>query len=85
MTSGNPRLRITQNWRLAMVVHQLIPSSSNQQIESRHGAALEEKPITAMYTDAKIDGHPIKFILNSGSAGSIITKQLMNQLGCQVD
>ncbi|KAG9290270.1 hypothetical protein G9A89_022246 [Geosiphon pyriformis] len=37
------------------------------------GAALEEKPITAMYTDAKIDGHPTKLILDSGSAGSIIT------------
>ncbi|KAG9298504.1 hypothetical protein G9A89_016501 [Geosiphon pyriformis] len=28
-------------------------------------AALEEKPITAMYTDVKIDGHPIKLILDS--------------------
>ncbi|KAG9303548.1 hypothetical protein G9A89_018444 [Geosiphon pyriformis] len=37
------------------------------------GAVLEEKPITTMYTDAKIDGHHIKLILNSGSAGSIIT------------
>ncbi|KAG9303070.1 hypothetical protein G9A89_000550 [Geosiphon pyriformis] len=37
------------------------------------GATLEEKPITAMYTDVKIDGHSIKLILNSGSAGSIIT------------
>ncbi|KAG9287007.1 hypothetical protein G9A89_022971 [Geosiphon pyriformis] len=35
-------------------------------------AALEEKPITTMYTNVKIDGHPIKLILNSGSAGSII-------------
>ncbi|KAG9284343.1 hypothetical protein G9A89_023600 [Geosiphon pyriformis] len=45
------------------------------------GAALEEKPITAMYTDAKIDGHTIKLILDSGSASSIITRQLMDQLG----
>ncbi|KAG9295373.1 hypothetical protein G9A89_013402 [Geosiphon pyriformis] len=30
------------------------------------GAALEEKPIIAMYTNAKIDGHHIKLILNSG-------------------
>ncbi|KAG9300301.1 hypothetical protein G9A89_011374 [Geosiphon pyriformis] len=42
--------------------------------------ALEEKPITAMYTDVKVDGHSIKLILNSGSEGSIIT-QLMDQLG----
>ncbi|KAG9304303.1 hypothetical protein G9A89_019865 [Geosiphon pyriformis] len=43
-------------------------------------AALEEKPITAVYTDVKIDGHHIKLILNSGLADSIITRQLMNQL-----
>ncbi|KAG9293964.1 hypothetical protein G9A89_019302 [Geosiphon pyriformis] len=49
------------------------------------GTALEEKPITAMYTDAKINDHAIKLILDSGSAGSIITRQLMDQLGRQVD
>ncbi|KAG9283972.1 hypothetical protein G9A89_005479 [Geosiphon pyriformis] len=49
------------------------------------GAALEEKPIITMYTDAKVDGHFIKLILNSRSTGSIITKQLMNQLGCRID
>ncbi|KAG9290619.1 hypothetical protein G9A89_011582 [Geosiphon pyriformis] len=49
------------------------------------GATLEKKPITAMYTNAKIDGQSIKLILNSGSAGSIITRWLMNQLGRQVD
>ncbi|KAG9286384.1 hypothetical protein G9A89_014550 [Geosiphon pyriformis] len=49
------------------------------------GAALEEKPITAMYTNAKVDGHSIKLILDSRLAGSIITKQLMDQLGYQVD
>ncbi|KAG9296950.1 hypothetical protein G9A89_003664 [Geosiphon pyriformis] len=36
-------------------------------------AALEKKPITAMYTDAKVDGHSIKLILDS------------DQLGHQVD
>ncbi|KAG9296153.1 hypothetical protein G9A89_014745 [Geosiphon pyriformis] len=136
MTSGHPRPRITQNWRSAMVVHQLIPSSfnlpsglhsrnlgtsttqnlnfqnylsllvtpedvtntnsgSNQQltltsnilptiitedeslaaifsfkIEELSGVslfsrtAIKKKPITAMYTNAKIDGHSIKFILD---------------------
>ncbi|KAG9301108.1 hypothetical protein G9A89_012491 [Geosiphon pyriformis] len=49
------------------------------------GAALEEKPITAMYTDTKVDGHSIKLILDSGLAGSIIIKQLIDQLGCRVD
>ncbi|KAG9286734.1 hypothetical protein G9A89_012284 [Geosiphon pyriformis] len=45
------------------------------------GAALEKKPITAMYTNVKVDGHSIKLILDSELAGSIITKQLMDQLG----
>ncbi|KAG9286111.1 hypothetical protein G9A89_010125 [Geosiphon pyriformis] len=49
------------------------------------GAALEEKPITTMYMNVKIDGHAIKLILDSGSASSIITRQLMNQLGYRVD
>ncbi|KAG9284056.1 hypothetical protein G9A89_022830 [Geosiphon pyriformis] len=48
-------------------------------------AALKEKPITVIYTDAKVDGHSIKLILDSGSADSIITRQLMDQLGHQVD
>ncbi|KAG9296999.1 hypothetical protein G9A89_008585 [Geosiphon pyriformis] len=46
---------------------------------------LEEKLITAMYTDMKVNGHAIKLILDSGSAGSIITQQLMDQLSRQVD
>ncbi|KAG9295509.1 hypothetical protein G9A89_013538 [Geosiphon pyriformis] len=49
------------------------------------GTALEAKPITVMYTDAKVKEQSIKLILDSGSTGSIITRQLMNQLGCQVD
>ncbi|KAG9301493.1 hypothetical protein G9A89_008345 [Geosiphon pyriformis] len=49
------------------------------------GVALKKKLITTMYTDAKADGHLIKLILDSGSAGSIITRQLMEQLNCQVD
>ncbi|KAG9303782.1 hypothetical protein G9A89_018679 [Geosiphon pyriformis] len=38
-----------------------------------------------IYTNTKVDGHLIKLILNSGSIGSIITKQLMDQLSYQVD
>ncbi|KAG9286752.1 hypothetical protein G9A89_012302 [Geosiphon pyriformis] len=49
-------------------------------------AALDEKcPITAMYTEATVNNTPIKLILNSGSAGSIIMLQLVNQLGFKVD
>ncbi|KAG9304493.1 hypothetical protein G9A89_020057 [Geosiphon pyriformis] len=43
-------------------------------------ATLDTKPITAMYTNVKVDGHAIKLILDSGLAGNIITKQLMDQL-----
>ncbi|KAG9286127.1 hypothetical protein G9A89_010141 [Geosiphon pyriformis] len=50
------------------------------------GAALDEKrPITAMYTEATVNNTPIKLILDSGSAGSIVTLQLVNQLGFKVD
>ncbi|KAG9302012.1 hypothetical protein G9A89_021056 [Geosiphon pyriformis] len=47
--------------------------------------ALEEKPIMVMYMNAKVDGHSIKLILDSGLAGSIITRQLMDQLDHQID
>ncbi|KAG9301662.1 hypothetical protein G9A89_016732 [Geosiphon pyriformis] len=56
------------------------------------GAALEEKPITIvtggfwslLSSYAKINGHIIKLILDSRSAGSIITRQLMDQLADEV-
>ncbi|KAG9291774.1 hypothetical protein G9A89_012059 [Geosiphon pyriformis] len=39
-----------------------------------NGAALDEKhPITTMYMEATLNNTPIKLILDSGSAGSIIT------------
>ncbi|KAG9293768.1 hypothetical protein G9A89_019105 [Geosiphon pyriformis] len=43
-------------------------------------ATLKEKLIITIYTNAKVNGHPIKLILNSGSANSIITRQFMDQL-----
>ncbi|KAG9287440.1 hypothetical protein G9A89_023812 [Geosiphon pyriformis] len=50
------------------------------------GAALDKKcPITAMYTEATVNNTPIKLILDSGSAGSIVMLQLVNQLGFKVD
>ncbi|KAG9306911.1 hypothetical protein G9A89_000779 [Geosiphon pyriformis] len=157
MTLRNPRFKVTQNWKSAMVVHQTICSSSNQlsgtcqwslgtkytqnpssqnylsllvtpedvtsnntkpnhkqtltsnilpvtiindksltaifsfELEELtftflfNRVMLKEKPIIIIYTDAKIDGHPIKLILNSKSADSIITQQFMDQLGYQVD
>ncbi|KAG9300879.1 hypothetical protein G9A89_015335 [Geosiphon pyriformis] len=51
-----------------------------------NGAALNEKhPITAMYTEATVNNTPIKLILDSRSAESIIMLQLVNQLGFKVD
>ncbi|KAG9294781.1 hypothetical protein G9A89_000360, partial [Geosiphon pyriformis] len=45
-----------------------------------NAAANEQKAITAMYTEDEVKGKPICLILDSGSAGSIITYQLMQQL-----
>ncbi|KAG9284928.1 hypothetical protein G9A89_006306 [Geosiphon pyriformis] len=43
-------------------------------------AVLESKLITTMYMDVKVDKQHIKLILNSRSAGNIITRQFMDQL-----
>ncbi|KAG9284099.1 hypothetical protein G9A89_022873 [Geosiphon pyriformis] len=43
-------------------------------------AANEQKAITAMYTEAEVEKKPIRLILDSESAGSIITYQLIQQL-----
>ncbi|KAG9304648.1 hypothetical protein G9A89_020212 [Geosiphon pyriformis] len=49
-------------------------------------AALDKEcSITAMYMEAKVNNTLIKLILDSGSAGSIVTLQLVNQLGFKVD
>ncbi|KAG9300115.1 hypothetical protein G9A89_000855 [Geosiphon pyriformis] len=48
-------------------------------------AANKQKTITAMYTKAEVKGKAICLILDSGSAGSIITYQLMQQLKRNVD
>ncbi|KAG9291312.1 hypothetical protein G9A89_021814 [Geosiphon pyriformis] len=45
-----------------------------------NAAANEQKAITTMYTEAEVEGKPICLILDSGSTGSIITYQLMQQL-----
>ncbi|KAG9285511.1 hypothetical protein G9A89_006499 [Geosiphon pyriformis] len=48
-------------------------------------ATNKQKAITVMYTEAEVEGKPICLILDSGSAGSIITYQLMQQLKRNVD
>ncbi|KAG9290014.1 hypothetical protein G9A89_010320 [Geosiphon pyriformis] len=50
-----------------------------------NAAANEQKAITAMYTEAKVEEKTIHLILDSRSAGSIITYQLMQQLKRNVD
>ncbi|KAG9288187.1 hypothetical protein G9A89_020493 [Geosiphon pyriformis] len=50
-----------------------------------NAAANEQKAITAMYTEAKVERKAIRLILDSGSTGSIITYQLMQQLKRNVD
>ncbi|KAG9293511.1 hypothetical protein G9A89_005514 [Geosiphon pyriformis] len=50
-----------------------------------NAAVNEQKAITVMYTEATVEGKPIYLILDSGSAGSIITYQLMQQLKQNID
>ncbi|KAG9287919.1 hypothetical protein G9A89_017514 [Geosiphon pyriformis] len=50
-----------------------------------NAVANEQKAITAMYAEAEVEGKPIHLILDSGSAGSIITYQLIQQLKRNVD
>ncbi|KAG9287769.1 hypothetical protein G9A89_017364 [Geosiphon pyriformis] len=78
-TNTIPSATISSNKSLAAIF--LFKLEENTPIPLFSRAALKEKPITAMYTDARVDSYPIKLILDSGSAGSIITRQLMDQLG----
>ncbi|KAG9287589.1 hypothetical protein G9A89_019650 [Geosiphon pyriformis] len=62
---------ITENESLDAIFLFELKKPSNTPLFSE--AVLKKKLITAMYTDAKIDDHFIKLILDSGLAGSIIT------------
>ncbi|KAG9291153.1 hypothetical protein G9A89_013025 [Geosiphon pyriformis] len=50
-----------------------------------NAATNKQKTITAIYTEAEVEGKAICLILNSGSTRSIITYQLMQQLKKNVD
>ncbi|KAG9285505.1 hypothetical protein G9A89_006493 [Geosiphon pyriformis] len=79
-----PPATITKNTILAAIFFFDIDNLNTHSLFN--GAAInQDKPIMALYTNARVGGIDIKLILNSKLAGSIITKQLMNQLGCQVD
>ncbi|KAG9306576.1 hypothetical protein G9A89_004773 [Geosiphon pyriformis] len=60
--------------------------TNQQQQQQPHNVAVnEQKAITAMYTEAEVEGKQICLILDSESAGSIITYQLIQQLQQTVD
>ncbi|KAG9290382.1 hypothetical protein G9A89_007113 [Geosiphon pyriformis] len=61
--------------------HHTAPSEANESpFLLSNAAANEQKAITVMYTEAEVEGKPIRLILDRGSARSIITYQLMQQL-----
>ncbi|KAG9290630.1 hypothetical protein G9A89_011593 [Geosiphon pyriformis] len=83
LTSNILLATITNNKLLAAIFLFKLKKQSSMHLFS--GAALEKKLIIVMYTDAKVDDHSIKLILDSRSVASIIIQQLMDQLGYQVD
>ncbi|KAG9297755.1 hypothetical protein G9A89_011270 [Geosiphon pyriformis] len=83
LTSNIPPATITKDESLAAIFPFKFEKTATMPLFS--GAALEAKLITTMYTDTKVEGQFIKLILDSGFAGSIITRQLMDQLGHQVN
>ncbi|KAG9302360.1 hypothetical protein G9A89_011786 [Geosiphon pyriformis] len=82
-TNNIPPTTITENEFLDAIFPFELEEPLDTPLFSR--AAFEEKLIMAIYTDTKIDGYFIKLILNSGLAGSIITRQFIDQLGCRVN
>ncbi|KAG9291412.1 hypothetical protein G9A89_021830 [Geosiphon pyriformis] len=79
-----PLTTITENTTLAIIFPFNIDHLNTTSFFS--GAAInQDKPIMALYTNARVGNIDIKLILDSGSAGSIIMKQLINQLGHQID
>ncbi|KAG9285522.1 hypothetical protein G9A89_006510 [Geosiphon pyriformis] len=83
LTSNIPPTTITEDESLAAIFPFEFEETTTTPLFS--GATLKAKPITAMYTDAKVKRQSIKLILDSGSACSIITRQLIDQLGRRVD
>ncbi|KAG9288620.1 hypothetical protein G9A89_006721 [Geosiphon pyriformis] len=72
LTSNILPITVTNNESLATIFPFEIEKPSSTPLFS--GATLNEKPITVMYTNAKVDGQSIKLILNSGSAGTASTR-----------
>ncbi|KAG9283950.1 hypothetical protein G9A89_005457 [Geosiphon pyriformis] len=79
-----PPAQIAQNANLSDIFSFEFEANESPFLLS-NAAVNEQKAITAMYTEAIVEGKPICLILNSGSAGSIITYQLMQQLKQNID
>ncbi|KAG9285934.1 hypothetical protein G9A89_000546, partial [Geosiphon pyriformis] len=63
LTSNIPPITVTNDKLLVAIFPFELKKLISMSLFSR--TALEEKPITAMYTDAKVDGHSIKLILDN--------------------
>ncbi|KAG9297017.1 hypothetical protein G9A89_008603 [Geosiphon pyriformis] len=79
-----PPARIAENTNLSDIFPFEFKANESPFLLS-NAAANEQKAITAMYTEAEVEGKTIRLILDSGSAESIITYQLMQQLKRNVD
>ncbi|KAG9305431.1 hypothetical protein G9A89_021149 [Geosiphon pyriformis] len=77
--SNIPPATITEDTTLAIIFPFDINNLNTHSLFSR-AVINQDKPITALYTDARVRERDIKLILDSKSVSSIITKQLMNQL-----
>ncbi|KAG9297101.1 hypothetical protein G9A89_019382 [Geosiphon pyriformis] len=66
LTSNIPLATITEDKFLAAIFPFKLEETATMPLFS--GATLEAKPITVMYTDAKVERQSIKLILNSSSA-----------------
>ncbi|KAG9289426.1 hypothetical protein G9A89_007987 [Geosiphon pyriformis] len=79
-----PPAQITQNANLSDIFPFEFEANESPFLLS-NTAINEQKAITAMYTEAIVEGKPICLILDSGLAGSIITYQLIQQLKRNID
>ncbi|KAG9299459.1 hypothetical protein G9A89_009412 [Geosiphon pyriformis] len=79
-----PPARIAENTNLSDIFLFEFEANKSPFLLS-NAAANEQKTIMTMYTEAEVEGKTIRLILDSGSARSIITYQLMQQLKRNVD
>ncbi|KAG9295957.1 hypothetical protein G9A89_011809 [Geosiphon pyriformis] len=79
-----PPARIAENANLSDIFPFEFEANESPFLPS-NAAANEQKTIMAMYIEAEVKGKTIRLILDSRSAGSIITYQLMQQLKRNVD